>query len=152
MNKLKGIGATLSRPLSFNRATSMSFSSVRDSAECISPKQTRPGRIQVTDIDRESDANLMDLYERWMRHTGKIRTDEEKKRRFQAFKTKVMNMNLKNHRTLRVTAAVGPDHRPNTKSVWNMLTLEEWRARKSEFPHEETYEEMERRLFGRVKR
>ncbi|KAI3990276.1 hypothetical protein MKX01_037615 [Papaver californicum] len=125
MNKLKCIGAILSRPLSFNRATSMSFSFVRDNAESISRKSTIPGRIQVTDMDIESEANLMDLYERWMRHTGKNKTDEAKKRRFQTFKKKVMN--LKHHQTL------------------------EWRARKSEFPHEETYEEMERRLFGRVK-
>ncbi|KAI3929148.1 hypothetical protein MKX01_006384 [Papaver californicum] len=131
MNKLKGIGATLSRPLSFNRATSMSFSSVRDSAECISGKSTISGRIQVTDKDIESEVNLMDL------------TDEEKNRRFQTFKKKVMN--LKHHRTLTIFSDTSREEYSN----WLGCKLP--RSLSSEFPHEETYKEMERRLFGRVK-
>ncbi|RZC77433.1 hypothetical protein C5167_001582 [Papaver somniferum] len=156
MNKLKGIVATLYRPSSFNRATSMSFSS---GANCNSGKSTILGRIQVTDKDLESEENLMDLYERWMRHYGKIRTDiDEKNRRFQTFKKKVMDMNLERHCILGMFSDTSREEYPNwrgcklpsVEAESEGMSFEEWRARMSEFPHEETYEEMERRLLGRV--
>ncbi|MCL7035009.1 hypothetical protein MKW94_005440 [Papaver nudicaule] len=161
MNKLKGIVATLSRPSSFNRARSVSFSS--GAAEFVPFKPKIPKIFQVTDKDRESDENLMDLYGRWMRHFKRITTDiDEKNRRFQTFKDKVMRMDLEQHCILSMFSDstreecanwLGCNLPPPTAQGQGTqgMNMGEWRAKaKLEGRDVETDEEMEQRLFGQV--
>ncbi|KAI3879324.1 hypothetical protein MKX03_031793 [Papaver bracteatum] len=69
--------------ISINRVTSMSFR-----------------RIQVTDKDKESEKNLMDLFERLMRHYGKS-------------ELKVMNMKFKRHCILIIFTDTSREEYPN---------------------------------------
>ncbi|XP_026403660.1 cysteine protease XCP2-like isoform X1 [Papaver somniferum] len=154
MIKLRDIVATLSRPSSlgtFNRAASMSFSSVRNSGG----KSTIPAWMEAIDEDLESEENLINMYERWMRHTEKIRTDiEEKNRRFQNFKKNVMK---------RRSAGIFADtckeeftcmlgcNLPSIEVQSQVMSFEEWCAKEElEGTNKVTYKEMERRFLGRV--
>ncbi|KAI3843972.1 hypothetical protein MKX03_025644 [Papaver bracteatum] len=146
MNKLKGIVATLSRASSFNRATSMNFSSVREF-------KSLTARMEVTDKDLESEENMMDFYERWMRHTGQIRTDiEEKNRRFQNFKKNLMKQRSVGYFAdtckEEFTVMLGCNL-PSIEVQRQMINFEDWCAKEElEGTDKATYEEMKRRMFS----
>ncbi|OUZ99860.1 Proteinase inhibitor I29 [Macleaya cordata] len=95
MNKIKGLVSALPYRNSFSNCGLCFIIKNSKMRGCATGKTA--GRFLIQDKDLESEENMMDFYERWMRFHGRFRIDpEEKNKRFKLFAERVKGIHNHN--------------------------------------------------------